>query len=299
MGLDINAVQFLIVARKRGLDLGRVLTLGRQDLNVFPSKMMHLLEQHGLPSTLFQPNAPDTKFAEPVFRTLGAKEIVSLDVSSFEGASIVHDLNRPIGPELREQFDLVYDGGTLEHVFNFPVALQSCMELTRIGGRVFIHTVANNYCGHGFYQFGPELFFRAFSAPNGFAIERMVLHAIGPYGRWYEVSDPEQIHARVELITLLPMQLLIQAKRIKREQIFATPPQQSDFVPRWEDQPTGHTTGRGTEAASVAYGAPRPKLAKILPGLARLLNAAKIGVGLLRSHSVRNRKSFRPVKRGS
>ena len=33
MGLDINAVQFLIDARKRGADFGEVLTLGRQDLN--------------------------------------------------------------------------------------------------------------------------------------------------------------------------------------------------------------------------------------------------------------------------
>jgi hypothetical protein len=298
MGLDINAVQFLIAARKRGLELGQVLTLGRQDLNVFPSKLAQLMEQHGFSSTLFQPNAPDTKFAEPVFRTLGAKEVVSLDVSSFEGASVVHDLNMPIGPELRERFDLVYDGGTLEHVFNFPVALQNCMELTRIGGHVFIHTVANNYCGHGFYQFSPELFFRAFSTTNGFAVERMVLHAIGPYGRWYEVSDPEQIRSRVELITFCPMQLLIHAKRIKRTPVFATPPQQSDFVPRWDDK-LPRESSRQPAPPQPAYGAPRPKLASTFPAVARFFNAAKIGLGLLRSHSVRNRKSFRPVKRDS
>ena len=62
------------------------------------------------------------------------------------------------------QFDVVYDGGTLEHVFNFPVALRNAMELLRPGGRLFtIHTCANNLCGHGFYQFSRELFYRTLS----------------------------------------------------------------------------------------------------------------------------------------
>ena len=42
MGLDINAVRFLIDARKRGVDFGEVITLGRQDLNVFPAKMVEV-----------------------------------------------------------------------------------------------------------------------------------------------------------------------------------------------------------------------------------------------------------------
>ena len=33
-------------------------------------------------------------------------------------------------------------------------------------------TPANNFFGHGFYQFTPELFFRIFSAANGFEVER-------------------------------------------------------------------------------------------------------------------------------
>ena len=45
MGLDINAVQFLIAARKSGVEFGDVLTLGRQDLNVYPAKMKTLLEE--------------------------------------------------------------------------------------------------------------------------------------------------------------------------------------------------------------------------------------------------------------
>jgi hypothetical protein len=292
MGLDINAVQFLIAARKRGVEFGDVLTLGRQDLNVYPARMRQVLASHGLPQELFGPDAKDTGYSEPVFKTLGARRVASMDVSAFEGAEHVHDLNQPIGPELREQFDVVYDGGTLEHVFHFPVALKNCMEMTRVGGRFFIHTVANSYCGHGFYQFSPELFYRALSPENGFTLERMILHRMGPYGSWYEVADPNAIQARVELVTLAPVQLLIQARRDKAVPVFASTPQQSDYSPRWTDRPEGDPSA---PASSINYAPSRPSLARRLPGVARLGHVVKMAWGMWRSHSLGNRRSFRPV----
>jgi len=291
MGLDINAVQFLIAARREGMDLGDVLTLGRQDLNVYPAKMHAVLAKHGFPSEAFSSGGQATLYAEPLFKSLGAKNVFSLDASDFEGAKFVHDLNQPLPPELRERFDLVLDGGTLEHVFNFPLALKNCMEMLRPGGRFISHTCANNWCGHGFYQFSPELFYRAFSAENGFMMERMVIHRVGPYGRWYEVADPGAIRSRVEVLSFTPLQLLVRARRDKVAPVFATAPQQSDYTPRW-DEGAG-----GAKALANRYTPPRPKLAKFLPGVSRLLNVLKIGAGIYHTHSLRNRKRFRPVPR--
>ena len=295
MGLDINAVQFLIDARLRGADFGKVLTLGRQDLNVFPSKMVQLLQTHGFPTERFR---PDDKilYAEPCFLSLGAKKVDSLDASGFEGATVIHDLNQPVTGELKEQFDVVYDGGTLEHVFNFPMALKNCMEMVRVGGRLFLHTVANNYCGHGFYQFSPELFFRALGPENGFEVNRMILHAVGPYGRWYEAADPNTIRARVELVTFAPMQLLVHAKRTRLVPIFANTPQQSDYTPRWQPSPTD-AAGHESAPRTVAYGPPRPRLARVLPNAARLWHVLKIGWRMSRTHTLRNRTSFRRVSK--
>ena len=287
MGLDINAVRFLIDAHQRGAEFGRVLTLGRQDLNVYPAKMVKVLEAHGFPAAAFK-SGDKALYAEPCFLSLGAKKVSSMDFSDFEGATFVHDLNKPVGAELKERFDLVYDGGTLEHVFNFPVALQNCMEMVKPGGHLFIHTGTTNYCGHGFYQFSPELFYRAFGSENGFEIARMVLHRVGPYGGWYEVSDPNAVRARVELVSLAPMQLLVQAKRTRVTPLFATAPQQSDYTPRWQPARPG-------DPPPVSYEPPRPALAKSLPGVARLLNVFKSGWGLLRTHTLWNRKSFKPV----
>jgi hypothetical protein len=288
MGLDINSVQFLIAAHKRGVPFGDVLMIGRQDLNVYPAKMRGVLAEAGLPNELFAPNAPDTGFAEPVFKSLGAGNICSLDASAFEGAELIHDLNQPVGADLKARFDVVYDGGTLEHIFNFPMALQNCMEMVREGGRFFLHTPANNWCGHGFYQFSPELFYTMFSADNGFEVERMVIHVVGPYNRWYEVANPQAIRSRVELFNSFPLQLLVQARRTKAVPLFNKMPQQSDYTPRWVEP---------SQDQANPYAPSRPKLAKILPGVARLLHAVKTGWQLWHGHSLANRNCFRPVKK--
>jgi hypothetical protein len=294
MGLDINAVRFLISAREQGVEFGDVLMLGRQDLNVYPAKMRAILEEHGFPSTAFAIPAADTGFAEPVFKSLGARNVYSLDASDFEGAEFVHDLNQPLPETLKQRFDIVYDGGTLEHVFNFPQALKSCMEMLKVGGRLILHTIANNWMGHGFYQFSPELFFRALSAENGFVMERHIAHVVGPYGRWFDVANPEEIRSRVEAITFFPLHLLVQAKRAAIMPIFAKIPQQHDYSQRWED-PAAASAAVGTDRK--AWAAARPKLANTLPGVTRLLHVLRIGFNTYYTLSMRNRRNFRPVKR--
>ena len=289
MGVDINSAKFLVAARKRGVNFGDVLMIGRQSLNVYPKKMRQILESAGLSGELFASAAPDTGFAELVFKALGASSIASLDASAFEGAEYVHDLNQPIGDHLKQKFDIVFDGGTLEHVFNFPVALQNCMEMLRPGGSFITHTVANNMCGHGFYQFSPELFYNIFNADNGFEVECIILHVVGPYNRWYEVANPQEIRSRVELFNSFPLQMLVHARRKKIVPLFTQTPQQNDYTVRWVEQLPGQPD---------PFAPSRPKLAKIFPGLARLGNVLKIGWGMWHDNSLGNRKKFRPVKRG-
>ena len=286
MGLDINSVRFLLSAHKKGVEFGDVLMVGRQDLNVYPAKMRQVLAKAEVPLNLFAAGAPDTGFAEPVFKSLGARSVSSLDASAFEGAQFVHDLNQPVGANLKQQFDLVYDGGTLEHVFNFPVALQNCMEMLRVNGRFITHTCANNFCGHGFYQFSPELFYNVFSEENGFEIERVILHVVGPYGRWYEVANPREIRSRVELFNSFPLQMLVQARRKSVVPLFRTTPQQSDYSPRWE-------SGPGQEAKG--FSPDRSTLSRRFPAAARLKNVFKSGWHLFHNSSLRNRRRFRPV----
>jgi hypothetical protein len=166
-----------------------------------------------------------------------------MDISDYEQATIVHDLNFPTPANLHEKFDVVIDGGTLEHVFHVPVAMENCMKITKTGGHIVIITNTNNLVGHGFYQFSPELFYRIFSSENGFEVKRMVAledtfgrsslfgvkYDFPIQGPWYEVHDPDKVRKRNILITREPVVLLMLAKKIANVPIFKTVPRQSEY----------------------------------------------------------------------
>jgi len=169
MGIDRHFADFLMFARDDGVGFDRVATLGRLNLFVDHRSLGAIFRKHGLPATdedIRTVRGAADGYAESFLQRLGARECVSIDASSYERASLVHDMNRPIPDELKGRFSVVIDGGTLEHVFNFPVAIQNCMDLLRVGGHFFAHTMANNFMGHGFYQFSPELFYRVSHAPG-------------------------------------------------------------------------------------------------------------------------------------
>jgi SAM-dependent methyltransferase len=286
--MDINSLLFLVQARRAGVPMERVLTIGRHELNVYPRTLCKVLSKAGFPTDLFAPGRPVNRFAEPVFMALGAKKVLSMDASDFEGADIVHDLNTPIDDSLKQSFDVVYDDGTLEHVFNVPVALKNCMEMLKPGGTFICQTAANNWFGHGFYQFSPELFYNVFSRDNGFAIEEMLVHVVGPYGKWYRVANPIEIGARVELFNSFPLLMLVMARRLEVVPLFRVMPQQSDYVTRW-NQPTNLPAQRADRLLV--------SLAAVFPRVARFAHALQMGWSFWTRQSLRNRRSFTPVRK--
>jgi len=233
MGLDTASVMFLCGARKFGVDFSRTAMIGRQSFFPEQAALGRVFRTLGIaedPDEFVRKHA----FGERFFSLLGAQEITSLDCSSYEDATVIQDLNLPIPGELRERFSVVYDGGTIEHVFNIPQAFKNCMEMVEVGGHFAQANVANNWTGHGFWQFSPELVFRIFTPANGFQIEAVLMHEVVPGGAWYAVADPDEIQSRVELRNSVRTYILTVARRVARAEIFAAPPIQSDYVGLWE-----------------------------------------------------------------
>jgi len=287
VGIDRNLADFLLSARDNGVDFERVATLGRLNLFIDHRSLRTVFRRHGVHLTDAEIRALRTAnggYAEPFLRCLRAQEIVSIDASCYEQASVIHDMNRPIGDELKRRFSVVLDGGTLEHVFNFPIAIQNCMELLKVGGHFFAHTMANNFMGHGFYQFSPELFYRVLSPENGFRVHRAVMFEsrIGN-PRWYEAADPEEVGERVELINSRPTYLLIHAERIADVPIFATPPQQADYGALWKKGVPPKYDSLGLRGRLHQWGkSHNDLLLKYLPGALYDLGVSTITRGFLR-----------------
>lgn len=172
-----------------------------------------------------------TLFADDFFRGLGAHQLQALDASPYEGADLIYDLNLPLPKALHEKWSCVIDAGSLEHVFNFPEAIRSVMQLVEKGGHFLCISPWNNLAGHGFYQFSPELFYRIFSNENGFEVEKMLFLE---RGRWFSVQDPKAAGARIEMRDSKPLELHVSARRTKTGPIFLHWPQQSDYSRAWD-----------------------------------------------------------------
>jgi len=246
MGLDSDGTKFLFAARAAGVSFRQTATLGRQNFFPAPSHLQRLLdlEKSGISAGEFL--ADSDGYAEKFLAFLGAEKVVAIDRSNYEGAEIVADLNAPIDSSLTNQFSAVLDGGCLEHVFNFPQAIRNCMEMLIVGGHFLGITPANNFCGHGFYQFSPELFFRVFSPGNGFALRGVLTKE---KKRWFRVADPEKYGGRVELRNTRPTYLFVLAEKIEAREIFSLPPQQSDYARQW-------TTRGGAERGRLGFLSP-------------------------------------------
>lgn len=242
MGIEAFTLRMLCEARLRDASFSATATLGRQHLSVRPGELRAILRATGLaaPAWLSQPAAA-TQFADRLIRDLlDIEALVSIDCSPYEGASVAHDMNLPIPEAHCNAYDAVIDGGTLEHVFNVPVAVANCMKMLKPGGRFYALTPANNHCGHGFYQFSPEFFFRVFTDANGFELEHLfaIEHPypgieLSSWRKVYAVSDPLTVGGRVGLVTRRPVYLFIQAVKRAHVEPFVRHPQQSDYTSAW------------------------------------------------------------------
>jgi hypothetical protein len=248
MGILRADMEILLDLHGRGCSFRRSATLGRNWILVSPREQAKLLARSRVPVAVAKGYlGQNHEYADAFFRLLGCEDLDAIDYSDYEGAQVIQDLNVPIPEELKERYDLVYDGGTLEHIFNFPTALRNAMEMVRLGGTLVTSGPGNNQCGHGFYQLSPELYFRVFTPENGYMIN--AVYAIESFrgivqGSRYRVSDPAKIGTRVGLDAGYPIQFVAVANRFERKPIFASTPYQSDYVAKWDDRSVSSALGR-------------------------------------------------------
>ena len=221
MGLDINAIKYLLYLKSKHIDFGKFGMLGRQSLYGSHEDIIKAadninisLEKKVVDNFLTKNNG----FSEQFFEYLGAKSIDSFDCSDYQGATNIFDFNEYLPDSLKSKYDFFLDSGSLEHIYNFPVAIQNCMDLLKPGGHFLCITPVNNFMGHGFYQFSPELFYNVLSVKNGFDIRYMLIYRENNKKEsiFYKVMSPEVAKSRVMLTNCYPTMLLVLAQKIKK-----------------------------------------------------------------------------------
>jgi SAM-dependent methyltransferase len=230
MGIDIHGLNFLRNAKKKKL-FGETITIGRQGLHVSEQKVKELVGT--------QPTYKKQIYCEELLNQyFGATNVESIDNSAYEKATHIHNMNEPLPQNLYGKFDTVIDGGCLEHIFNVPQALRNCSLLCKQGGQIIHILPANNFCGHGFWQFSPELFFSLYSTENGYGETEVFLADLTDRDKWYQVQKPTN-GKRVNIKS--PDALYVLVRTILEQKSFAHKNvQQSDYVYEWNKTSTMH-----------------------------------------------------------
>jgi SAM-dependent methyltransferase len=252
MGICYSDLWVYWQEKLRGVSFSTTITIGHQNLFLSPIEVKLLRRSYykEFPDSKIDPFAKLEfgVYADDVLcNLLGIQNLSSIDYSPYEGAIIIHDLNLTIPQDVVGRFDVVIENGSLEHIFNFPIAMSNIMKMAKIGGKLFITIPANNFCGHGFYQFGPELMLKVFVQDNGFRLEKILFcpaktdDFMATSNRClYELIDPAKITDAVQLISKRPLLMIVEATRVADVPIFTHTPLQSYYVTLWNSDGSQH-----------------------------------------------------------
>jgi len=151
---------------------GDVLLLGRPDVRFQQARFVEFADAAGIPY------APQEPFdGVTLWRGLGYAPHV-LDASDYEGADVICDLNNGIPPAWDGLAALVFDPGTLEHVFDAAAVLRGIVRALPVGGVVMHHSPLAGWVDHGFWTPSPCVF-HEFYERHGF---RHCLTAVADMG---------------------------------------------------------------------------------------------------------------------
>ena len=174
MGISRGAVKLILDEGSERKFSGAVLQLGRQDLHFSQSQLEKWAQSKafGLSKA---PKEEKTAAKGPLsvdlddvefFSMLGFESVASADFSDYENPSMTLDLNQPVPTELHERFDVIFDGGTMEHCFDTFQVPRNIFSMLKKGGRIIHSSPSNNHVDHGFYMYSPTLFADYYSANN-------------------------------------------------------------------------------------------------------------------------------------
>ena len=178
MGLGLQVVDAIGREHAYSPIKGDVLFIGRQATYFTPAGLAAQLRSYG---HVVDPSAIEidrttvhrlSGYGEivtdrSIFHALGVDSVRALDVSPYEGAEVVHDLNRPLPDNLKAIADFIVDGSTLDNVFDPAMTLRNYAQLLRPGGRLVAVNALNTRDG-AFTICSPDWYLDYFVA-NGFS----------------------------------------------------------------------------------------------------------------------------------
>jgi len=182
MGMLHSHIRLVAQMHKRYRFSGPLCSLGNQDVWASLSDLRHCFAEAQAPyaepkdvlphsSRTFGMNSVLSDLsrnfvhAKTMFEAFGITEYLDMDKFDSDNPAVLHDLNDPIPADLKSRFGMVFDGGTIEHIFDVRQVMGNIVDMLRPGGCV-VH-LCSFAIDHGFYGFSPLMFYDYYGA-NGF-----------------------------------------------------------------------------------------------------------------------------------
>jgi len=177
---------------------GEIITLGRQTIALTLSESLKILREEGVHPTEDRIREAEkfgldhiTRYGKgagvltdkALFALFGDNNLVAMDVSTYENAEIIHNLNFPIGVELENRFDFIIDGGTFDHLFDLKTAFGNLTKMLKVGGRTLMWNGASNFTGTAYMSFAPD-FFRDYFLVNKYSDCKAYLAEVSRQGQF-------------------------------------------------------------------------------------------------------------------
>jgi len=239
MGVDIELFERLVEPSTRFCPGGRTLMLGRHGFDV-GDRVRHKSEKvlpRGEVDTPVAELEQEDEHCKSLMRGPGSGEMAAPDFPNYEGEQIIHDPKKAVPPEFEQQFDFIFDGGTIEHVFTVPVALESVHRTPAVEERSVSANGFDGWRGHGIYQFNPELVWPFWADEPGCVVhDRRGIHK-RPRGRDCPAPfpDPAETGKRLRMKGKVPPGRICLYYKVERasDRMPEGRVLQSDYETRW------------------------------------------------------------------
>lgn len=185
MGINVQTLKAMLHENTHREISGKVLLIGKSTVELRWATLIDIVNSFGLEvsETDFRKRDTKTKKSSDNFWVDDVELLVTLfpnitsvdvlDVSPYEGANIIADMNLPVSAELHATYDFIYDSSVLDNIFNPAQMLSNIALMLRERGRVCLLNVASFYPG-ALCSCHPEWFY-SFFAVNHFADAKVYL----------------------------------------------------------------------------------------------------------------------------
>lgn len=150
MGFSLDFIPFFDNCHAQHPLSGPFLSLGSQEIHSPAQEIIEFAHRN-----MYAETARDRSFKSFLRERYGICEYADCDINGL--AALTWDLGRPVAKDEHGKWQVIYDGGTLEHIFNTAQVFVNIHNLCAPGGLI-IHITPVSWLAHGFYNFTPKIF---------------------------------------------------------------------------------------------------------------------------------------------